>query len=92
MTKYYIYRCSRKDDMYIYLSERDDFSSVPADIMRGIGLTEFVMELELTPDRKLPREDPARIMKNIEAKGFHLQLPGEASVESIMTKIVRHKV
>jgi uncharacterized protein YcgL (UPF0745 family) len=78
--------------MYIYLAEKDDFSHLPAEIMRGIGMTEFAMELELTADKKLAREDASTVIKNLEANGFHLQLPRDTSVEQIMTKIAKGKI
>ena len=91
MANCFIYRCSRKDDMYIYLPERDDFSNVPADIIKGIGITEFAMEIDLTPETRLAREDAGKVLKNMKEKGFHLQLPSETSVESIMMNIARRK-
>jgi hypothetical protein len=83
----FIYRCSRKEDLYIYLAEKDDFTMVPGEIMRGLGITEFSMELEITPGSKLAREDASTVVRNLEEKGFHLQLPRNASVESIMSNI-----
>jgi len=77
--------------LYIYLAEEDDFSSVPAEIMRALGITEFSMELELTADKKLARENVVTVMENLEQKGFHLQLPSETNIESIMLKIARSK-
>ena len=88
----YIYRCSRKDDMYVYLAEKDDFSCVPAEIVHALGNTEFTMELTLTPGTKLAREDTSTVMKNLREKGFHLQLPGDTSVEAIMARIARGKI
>ena len=88
----YIYRCSRKQDMYIYLADRDDFSRVPAEIIRALGITELTMELDLTPDIKLASEDVSTVMRNLEEKGFHLQLPGDTSVEAIMSQIARGKI
>ena len=90
--KCYIYRCSRKEDMYIYLAARDDFSCIPAEIMRALGITELTMELDLTPASKLAREDAATVMKNLEDKGFHLQLPGDTSVETLMSRIAKGKI
>lgn len=87
----YIYRCSKKEDLYIYLAEKDDFSKVPAGVMYGLGMTEFAMELELTQDKKLSKEDTITVLRNLEDKGFHLQLPGNTSVESIMSNIARGK-
>lgn len=85
----YIYRCSRKPDLYIYLAEKDDFSSVPAEIMRSLGITELSMEIELKADTKLAREDVTRVMKNLDEKGFHLQLPGDTPVEAIMARLAK---
>ena len=83
----FIYRCTRKQDLYIYLAEKDDFSRVPAEIISGLGITEFSMELEITPDTNLAKEDVPTVMENLEQKGFHLQLPSNTSVESIMSNI-----
>jgi uncharacterized protein YcgL (UPF0745 family) len=85
----YIYRCSRKEDLYIYLAEKDDFSVVPGEIMRSLGFTTFVMELELSTEMKLARENAPAVIKNLQEKGFHLQLPKDTSVEAIMARIAR---
>jgi uncharacterized protein YcgL (UPF0745 family) len=87
----YIYRCSRKPDLYIYLAEEDDFSRVPAEIMRALGITEFSMELELTAEKTLAKEDAVTVIKNLEEKSFHLQLPSDTTVEYIMSKIAKGK-
>ena len=87
----FIYRCSRKQDLYIYLAEKDDFTMVPGEVMRGLGITEFSMELEITPVSKLAREDASAVVRNLEENGFHLQLPSNTSVESIMSNIARSK-
>ena len=88
----FIYRCSRKQDLYIYLGEKDDFSSVPTEILRSLGITEFSIELELTPETKLAKEDVATVISNLEEKGFHLQLPGETTVETIMSRLAKGKI
>ena len=35
----------------------------------------LVIELELSPDRKLAREDVGKVMANLRDQGFHLQMP-----------------
>lgn len=87
----YIYRCSRKPDLYIYLAEKDDFSSVPADILKSLGNVEFTLELTLSPERKLAREQASRVMENLAEHGFHLQLPDAIPVEKLMAKIARSR-
>jgi len=83
----YIYRCSGKNDMYIYLKEQDDFSVVPKHIMKSLGETEFTMEISVTPERKLAKENPETVISNLDEHGFHLQLPSEKSIEDILTEI-----
>ena len=83
----YIYRCSAKNDMYIYLRDQDDFSVVPKHIMKSLGDTEFTMEIEMTSDRKLAKENPETVMSNLDEHGFHLQLPSDKSMEEVMTEI-----
>jgi len=87
----FIYRCSRKQDLYIYLAEKDDFTMVPGEVMRGLGITEFSMELEITTETRLAREDVSTVLKNLEEKGFHLQLPSNTTIELIMSRIAKSK-
>ena len=88
----YIYRCSRKPDMYIYLAEEDDFSNVPREIFNSLGIIQFAMELEISADKKLAKENPEKVMENLEEHGFHLQLPDETPVEELMTRIASKKI
>ncbi len=87
----YIYRCSLKPDMYIYLAEEDVFDNVPRQIFNSLGIVEFSMELEITPDTKLAREDTATVLSNLKEHGFHIQLPGDESIETIMARIASAK-
>jgi len=89
--KTFIYRCNLKPDMYIYLAEEDVFDNVPKEIFNSLGIIEFCMELEITPDRKLAREDTKTVLNNLEEHGFHLQLPSDESVEAIMRRIAENK-
>lgn len=85
----YIYRCSKKPDMYIYLKDQDDFSTVPKHILKSLGETEFTLEVDITPEKKLAKEDAKKVISNLEEHGFHLQLPSEKSIEEIMTDIAQ---
>lgn len=78
--------------MYIYLAEEDDFSRVPKEIFNSLGIIEFSMELELSENKKLAKEDPVLVMKNLEENGFHLQLPDNTPIEELMAQIARKKI
>jgi len=87
----FIYRCSNKPDLYIYLAEEDVFDNVPKEIFKSLGIVEFSMELDINADTRLAREDTATVINNLKQHGFHLQLPAEESVESIMARIATAK-
>lgn len=88
--KCYIYRSSRRPDLYIYLAEEDVFDNVPREIFNSLGIVEFAMELEITPQTKLAREDSSTVINNLRESGFHIQLPREESVEAILARIANN--
>lgn len=71
----FVYRCSRKPEMYIYLPEEDNWSRIPDAILQLLGETQLVLELELTPDRQLARTTGEDVIAAIEHQGFYLQMP-----------------
>ncbi len=71
----YIYKSIKKNELYLYLDKQDDFSSIPNDILKSIGHPEYVMQLEITPERKLARENATDVLKGIDANGFFIQMP-----------------
>ena len=87
----FIYRCSLKPDMYIYLAEEDVFDTVPKEIFNSLGIVEFSMELDITPETKLAREDSKTVLENLKEHGFHIQLAGDETVETIMARIAADK-
>lgn len=83
----YIYRCSAKPDMYIYLAEKDQFDAIPDQLYSKLGRIDFAMELELDKDKKLAKEDAAQVIDNLQDQGFHLQIPSDTSVDDLLAKI-----
>lgn len=71
----WVYRSPRKQEMYLYLAEEAGFDRVPAALLSQFGEPVLVIELELSRDRKLAREDVARVMGNLREHGYHLQMP-----------------
>ncbi|MES9972585.1 MAG: YcgL domain-containing protein [Candidatus Thiodiazotropha sp.] len=77
----WIYRSPRKDEMYLYVATEDDFSCVPEGLLARFGEPIQVMEIALTEQRKLAREDVAVVMANLRSQGFHLQMPPKMDVD-----------
>lgn len=70
-----VFRSSLKDFTYIYLAERKTFDDLPVPLQKTFGEPEFVMDLELAPDRKLAYEDVDLVRRDLVEQGYHLQLP-----------------
>lgn len=71
----FIYKSLKKEELYIYIDKQDDFSAVPEALLQNMGKLLFVMELELSPERKLAREDASKVIQHIKEKGFFIQMP-----------------
>ena len=80
----YVYKSLKKADTYIYLAKRDDFAGLPEPLRTQLGTLQFVLEVQLTAERKLARENPEVVRANLASRGFHLQFP--PTVEDPMTE------
>ena len=79
----YVYKSHRRADTYVFLAERDGFERLPEPLRTQLGRLSFVLEVELTPGRRLAREDPATVRENLVARGFHLQFPPSAAEDPL---------
>jgi len=77
----WVYRSLRKQEMYLYLAGEDGFDRVPEPLMERFGAPVLVIELELSPERQLAREDVNQVMANLGDQGFHLQMPPQLQPE-----------
>jgi len=79
-----VFRSPKKDFTYIYLLEDHDFDEIPVSLKKVFGEPEFVMDLELTADRKLAYEDINQVMQNLADQGYHLQMPPQEDVTGLL--------
>jgi uncharacterized protein YcgL (UPF0745 family) len=73
----WVYRSPHHHETYLYLAREDGFDAVPEGLRDHFGEPVLVIELELSPDRALAREDILMVMSNLRTQGYHLQLPPE---------------
>ena len=71
----FIYKSLKKEELYLYIDKKDDFTEVPDTLYKSMSPMQFVMELKLTSDRKLAREDSGKVIESLKAKGFFVQMP-----------------
>jgi len=78
----YVYKSLRKVDTYVYLAARDDFSRVPEPLRAQLGGLAFVLEVALTPQRRLAGADADVVRGNLAVQGFHVQFPPLPQVQA----------
>lgn len=71
----FVYRSEKKQGMFLYLSEKDDFSCVPESLLKLLGETTYSFEFDLSQDRKLVKVEAKEVMKNMSENGYFLQMP-----------------
>jgi uncharacterized protein YcgL (UPF0745 family) len=79
-----VFRSSLKDFTYIYLRTGHDYDDLPDSLREVFGNPGLVMNLELTPKRKLAYADINQVMKNLEEQGYHLQLPPQKDTTGLL--------
>ena len=70
-----VYKGSRRDDTYLFVPARERLERVPQPLLEMLGRLRLVIEFELHHGRRLAREDVGAVMRNLEDKGYHLQMP-----------------
>lgn len=77
-----VYRSARKDGMYLFVDRKEGLAKVPEALRELFGVPVHVMDVLLTPERRLAQADARDVLARIEAQGFHLQLPPAPDEES----------
>ncbi len=70
-----IFKGHKKEEMYLYVEQKNGLKSVPDDLLATFGQTESVMVLLLTKDKKFARVTASDVLAAIEDQGYFLQMP-----------------
>jgi len=70
-----VYKSSRKEECYLFIEKRNDFSKVPEALMKMFGSPNLVMMLPINKRDHLGFADIKRVKSELVDKGFYLQLP-----------------
>lgn len=81
-----VYRCSKQQEMYLYLRVGFAPEALPEPLLVRTGRLTQVMELVLSPDRKLARVDVNRVIEQLAGPGFYLQLPPNGQVQVVLNE------
>ena len=74
-----IFRCDKKQEMYLYVPYQEDESAaleaLPEGLLKLTGNLIKVMDLDITPEQKLARVDVNEVIIALGEKGYYLQYP-----------------
>ena len=69
-----VYKSLKKDETYLFIPTTTELSDLSPELLKVLGQTEKVMDLTLTPEKKMARGSAKSILNNISEQGFHLQM------------------
>ena len=69
-----IYRSTKREQTYLYVEKKDDFSRVPDELMYSFGTPKLAMILPLDGRKKLIHADLDKVKQALADQGYYLQL------------------
>lgn len=79
-----IYRSPNRDQTYLYIETKDDFSRVPEELIKQFGVPQFALMLSLSNRHKLANADIEKVKADLTDVGYYLQFP--PLVESLLAE------
>ncbi|HEY0975033.1 MAG TPA: YcgL domain-containing protein [Solimonas sp.] len=79
-----VYRCSKQDEMYLYLRADLNTDHLPEPLRQRSGRLSEVMRLTLSPQRTLARVDVGRVMAGLQRDGWYLQMPPDGHIRAYL--------
>ncbi len=77
--------------MFIFLAQENGFDVIDDNLKSRLGDLSFTMSLQLKENSKLAREDPLKVIANLQSQGFHLQLPSAITIEKLLSSLAEQK-
>ena len=70
-----IFKGNKREEMYLFVDQKEGMKSVPEDLLATFGNPESVMIVPLTDSKKLARVKASEVLESIEKQGYFLQMP-----------------
>jgi len=70
-----VYKTNKKEEMYLFITRRDDFSQVPENLLSLFGKPKLVVTMNLKEDRSLAFADTDKVLSELSITGYYLQMP-----------------
>ncbi|AGH80745.1 hypothetical protein PCNPT3_04015 [Psychromonas sp. CNPT3] len=70
-----VYKSIRKSQTYLFISKRDEFSSLPKALLETFGPPKLISMMNLKSGSQLAMIEADKVIKAILLHGYYLQLP-----------------
>jgi len=70
-----VFKSPKREEMYLYVKRSEQLSAMPEALKPAFGEPVHVMDLLLTPEKKLARAETAKVLSELEERRFYLQMP-----------------
>ena len=86
-----IFKGDKKEEMYLYVDQKEGLQKVPGDLLASFGRIESVMILPMNQEKKLARVKASDVLRGIKKEGYFLQMPPspEALAEAQISAMVQ---
>ncbi len=88
-----IYKSTKKEQTYLFVKNRDDFSDVPDTLMTAFGTPTLVTLVNLATKDKLGFADLIKVKTSLANQGYYLQMspPKEDLLKAHKTEMLSQK-
>ncbi|WP_028487331.1 YcgL domain-containing protein [Thiomicrorhabdus chilensis] len=70
-----VFKSPKKAELYLYVPQDDGLEKLPDELLVMFGEPAHVLDFELSPERKLAREDSQTVIEALQKKGYYMQMP-----------------
>ena len=70
-----VFKSLKKNGMYVYVDRKKGIGALPEELIPLFGKPEHVLDMILTPLKKLARVEAQKVLDEIFEKGYYLQMP-----------------
>ncbi len=77
-----IYKSIQKMDTYLFVPRHAELENLPATLLKMLGKLEHVMDLSLSEERKLARNNSPKVIQSLKTEGYYLQIPAHSQAIS----------
>ena len=82
-----VFRSPLKEGMYLYVRREEGLSRVPESLLSVFGSPESALVFVLESHRKLAMADAETVLRDLENKGFYVQMPPASFSESLLSSL-----